>query len=567
MRWLGGFARIAGLFAVAVAAALSGGNGAGAGGDPAIVGQWSAPIDWPVTGIHAAVLRTGEVITFAYPFEGQGSEAWVAGVAATHFTMREVPVSRDLFCAGHAFLPDGSLLVLGGNDARSMDPFFYGTADVHRFDPDLRTWMRLDDMAEGRWYPTATALEDGRILISSGLNQQSKVTSEFEIFDPKTGQTRRLKGADRYPDLYPWMFLLPSGEVVHAGPEDVSMLLDVGAGEWSEVAGNDFGYRQAGTAALLPLHPPGYRPVVMAIGGGDPATERVELLDMGTPEPGWEDAEAMHHARRHANSTLLPDGTVLVTGGTTTKNERDLAIKPAELYDPEADTWTETAPLVEPRIYHSTAVLLADGRVMTSGGDDELTAEVFSPPYLFRGERPEIVSAPGGAVYGGTFDVEVQGEASEVVLVRPSSVTHSFNQEQRLIELEFEKEDGSLSVETPPGPTIAPPGYYMLFVLNAEGVPSVLRFIRLGETTDGSLRGDTDCDGDVDVTDGLALLRHSAGLSGAQGAPCPEIGIGEPAFGDMDCDGDVDEVDSLVVLRYVAGLLQVWIPECPPPGQ
>lgn len=556
--------RFAAVVVVTAFAALAGSGGVGAGDDPATIGQWSEPVDWPVTGIHSALFYNGDVINFAYPFEGPGSEAWTAHPGPVSNGLVEVPVGRDLFCAGHAFLPDGSLAVFGGNDPRSADPFFYGTADVHRFDPVTGEWTRLPDMRNGRWYPTATVLPDGKVLISSGLNELNKVTSEFEVFDPDAGETRLLEGADRYPDLYPWMFVLPDGGVLHSGPEDVSMRLDVAAGEWSEVAASTYGYRESGTAAMLPLRPPEYRPRIMQIGGADPATNTAEIVDLGASIPAWAATEPMTYPRRHANATLLPDGTVLVSGGTIDANEADLAIRPAETYDPESGKWTEMAPVEYPRIYHSTAILLPDGRVMTSGGDDELTAEFFSPPYLFRGDRPQITRAPGGAVYGGDFEIETSGDVSEIVLMRPGSVTHSFNQEQRLIELEFEASSGKLSVEAPPSGNIAPPGYYMLFALDADGVPSEAKFIRIGETTDGSLRGDIDCDGDVDVTDGLALLRHTAGLPVQQGAPCPEIGSGDPVFGDLNCDGLVDPIDALVVLRHAAGLELLDIPECVP---
>jgi hypothetical protein len=192
----------------------------------------------------------------------------------------------------------------------------------------------------------------------------------------------------------------------------------------------------------------------------------------------------MHYAREHANAVLLPDDTVLVVGG----GQRGLYKKPvkqAELFDPESETWTLMATQTTPRAYHSTAILLPDGRVLSAGMDSgkwQRTGEIYSPPYLFKGPRPSILSAPSRLAYGSTFAIQTPDSADlrKVVLLRPGSVTHSVNFEQRYVALTFSPGEGQLLAVAPAGGTIAPPGWYMLFLVSSAGVPSVSSWVHVG---------------------------------------------------------------------------------------
>ncbi|MDO7848565.1 galactose oxidase early set domain-containing protein [Hymenobacter sp. M29] len=259
----------------------------------------------------------------------------------------------------------------------------------------------------------------------------------------------------------------------------------------------DYAYvdREAGTAVM---YAPGK---ILVIGGGGPATaatptgvtNTVERIDLnaGTTAQFQYDAP-MQFARFHVNGTILPDGTVLVTGGIPNIGKNDLdAILPAELWTPPASgsgpgTWTTLNPMSEPRLYHSTAVLLPDGRVLSAGGGggaeytDHPTAEIFSPPYLFKGARPRISGAPTHVGYGQAFTVVAtpgSGTVARVTLVRLSSVTHSFNMNQRFLELPITTNTvaggtASVAVAAPGSNNDCPPGHYLLFVLNSNGVPS-----------------------------------------------------------------------------------------------
>jgi Domain of unknown function (DUF1929) len=219
-----------------------------------------------------------------------------------------------------------------------------------------------------------------------------------------------------------------------------------------------------------------------------PSVPTAYVLDMTQPSPLWRQVASMAFARTYHIATLLPDGNVLVTGGGTTTGALDVsnAVFAAELWSPTAETWTTLGTMNAPRLYHSEALLLPDARVMVCGGGrfdvgtvptDQFSAEFFSPPYLFRGSRPAITSAPSQLSYGQSFTVNytVQSPAhiAQASLIRFGGVTHGFNMSQRFLPLSFVDANGSLNITAPTDANLAPPGYYMLFLVDSNGVPSV----------------------------------------------------------------------------------------------
>ena len=223
-----------------------------------------------------------------------------------------------------------------------------------------------------------------------------------------------------------------------------------------------------------------------------PSSATTYVLDMTQPLPAWRETASMAFPRTFHTLTLLPDGTVFVTGGGDTTDAVGVsgAISYPELWSPASETWTTMASMQKPRLYHSIALLLPDGRVLAAGGGrfngvdeptDQVNAEIYSPPYLFKGPRPTISSAPATATYGGTITVETSDAAriAAVSLVRLGSVTHAFNQNQRFLELPFEIVSGVLTVQAPANANLAPPGHYMLFILDTNGVPSVAAILKL----------------------------------------------------------------------------------------
>lgn len=437
-------------------------------------GEWSEPFPWPVVAVHLHLLPDGNVLSWGAVGEPQ---IW----DPTTRTFSGVPSDTDLFCSGHAFLPDGRLLVTGGHI--SLD---HGLPDVNIFDPASRTWTSMAPMSRGRWYPTSTTLPNGEVLTLAGRDENS---AEVELPEVWTGSRwRSLPGAGRVLPYYPRAFVAPNGLVFYAGELQETAYLDPsGAGQWTPVASSHYGRRDYGSAVM-------YRPgEVMILGGSDPPdgapTNTAELIDLNDPSPAWRFTASMTHQRRQFNATLLPDGRVLATGGTSAAGFTDPsgAVRAAEMWDPATGAWTQLASNRVTRVYHSSALLLPDGRILLAGSGDgaglprELNAEIYSPPYLFRGPRPVISGTPGVLGYGGSFFIETP-DAGRVVgasLVRLGSVTHGFDQNQRFLPLSIRRVANGLLLGGPATKNLAPPGDYLLFILNDSGVPSLGWTVRM----------------------------------------------------------------------------------------
>jgi galactose oxidase len=441
----------------------------------ATAGEWGSPFDWPVVAVHLHMLPNGRVLSW-----GKVGSPTLWDPATGSFAT--IPSTTMLFCSGHTFMADGRLLVAGGHldDER-------GLPDANIFETASETWSSVQPMRRGRWYPTTTSLPDGEVVTLAGKDQDGLDVETPEVWDGSGW--RSLTGAARAFPYYPRTFVAPNGRVFYAGEMAQSAYLDVsGAGTWTPVATSQYGRRDYGSAVM-------YQPgKVLIVGGSDPPdatpTRTAEIIDLNQVSPSWHYTDPMTHARRQFNATLLPDGTVLVTGGTSSAGFSDPtgSVHAAESWDPFTGRWRVLASNRVNRVYHSTTVLLPDGRLLHAGSGDgpglprELNAELFSPPYLFWGPRPEISNAPGVVGYGQEFLISTD-DAPRVVratLVRLSSVTHAFDQSQRFLELGLRRVSGGLVAKAPSSGAMAPPGPYFLFILNGSGIPSVARIVRLG---------------------------------------------------------------------------------------
>ena len=453
-------------------------------GGAAQVGQWAGPFGWPIVAVHMMLSPTGQVLAWDRQDGGGSARLW--NPSTETFTL--APNGSNLFCSGHSILADGRTLVVGGHVEN-----FIGIQDANVFDPVSQSWTAAASMASPRWYPTATSLPDGRVLVTSGATTCSTCIADIpEVYDPATNTWTQLTNAQLTLPLYPFMFVLPDGRVLNAGSDEASIetrVLDVQAQTWTMVDPVPVG---GGSAAM-------YRPgrVIKSGSPADvdvPSTASVSstwVIDVTQPSPAWRETAPMAFPRGHHNLTILPDGTVLVVGGGRSTDGVDLAqaVYEAELWSPATETWSTMAAMQVPRLYHSTALLLPDGRVLVAGGGrfqgypqiDQLSAELYSPPYLFRGVRPTITLAPSSVEYGTNFLVTTPDASSiaMVSLVRLGAVTHSFDQDQRFLELGFQRGSDSITVQAPANANLAPPGYYMLFLINNAGVPSVAAFVRL----------------------------------------------------------------------------------------
>ncbi|HET9985607.1 MAG TPA: galactose oxidase-like domain-containing protein [Longimicrobiales bacterium] len=436
-------------------------------------GQWSAPFDWPVVAVHAMLLPSGSVLSFG----DDGSPQVWNPASPSSFTSRPSP--SLLFCGGHAGLPDGRMLVIGGHNSDG-----HGLANANIYDSRYGTWTAAPKMHYARWYPTATTLADGTVLAIAGTDQNAHNVLIPEVW---TGSSwRTLSSVSHAFQYYPREFVAPSGRVFMAGPDQPSHWLSTsGTGALSNGPSRVAKDRDYGDAVM---YAPGK---ILYAGGGVTPTSSAETIDLNQSAPAWHSTGSMHYARRHLNTTVLPTGDVLVTSGVSGGggfNQISTAVYAAELWSPATGAWTLLASGTVPRGYHSTALLLPDGRVLVAGsgdnssGPDQRNAELFSPPYLFQGTRPTISSAPTRVGYGQSFTVSTAQASTiaKVSLVRLGATTHAFDENQRFVPLSFTRGSTSLTVRAPGGGTTAPPGYYMLFVLTGTGVPSVAKILRIG---------------------------------------------------------------------------------------
>jgi hypothetical protein len=352
-----------------------------------------------------------------------------------------------------------------------------GLASASYYNPVANTWTSVPNMNAGRWYPSSTVLANGDILVTSGDDNHS-VNDLPQVFQIANNTWRSLTSARLGLPLYPRTFLAPNGRVFFA--TSTSRYLDTsGSGSWTTVGNTLFAGRDNYGSACMD-----HAGKVYWFGGGDPPTATVEMIDLNASSPAWTSRASMPQPRRQNNATILPDGRVLVTGGSSSAdfNTED-GPKPAIVYDPVANSWATWATESDYRGYHSTALLLPDGRVLSSGGDNHQNGQVFSPPYLFNGARPTISSAPAAVNYGETFFVTTPEAASitRVAWTAIGALTHAQNWDQRINVLSFAQVAGGLNVTAPSGVNVCPPGHYLLWILNANGVPAVAPIIRISD--------------------------------------------------------------------------------------
>jgi hypothetical protein len=467
--------------------------------------QYSAPI----LPIHAALFSSGKVFIFA----GSGNDptntatpngSAVCDLDAGTFYQPLTPLNAsgqplDLFCAGQVLQPQGQLLVAGGT--LQYDPF-HGLSTTVQFDPASQQWSTLSPMNFGRWYPTLVNLGNGRTLAVSGLDANGALCVQPEIYASTFGWKAYPRTASPFP-MYSNLFLMSDGRIFFSGAcygnnaNGVSPRILTVPSQQSkpitETAVPGLLSASASNQATSVLLPPAQDQRVMIIGGGmamtgsssDMAVNRVAIANLSAPNPSYSPAPSLNYARMHLGAVLLPDRTVMVCNGSSTEEDTTTSMLPAEIYNPLTNTWTvDTAPTV-PRVYHSVAMLLPDGRVLTAGGnpsrgENELRLEIYSPSYITQ-SRPVVQTVQNGG-YGKSLTIQTP-QASNikwVSLIRPSANTHSCDTEQRLVDAPISgKTSTSLTASITSNRNLAPPGWYMLFITDTSGVPSVAKWIQL----------------------------------------------------------------------------------------
>jgi galactose oxidase-like protein/glyoxal oxidase-like protein/fibronectin type III domain protein len=476
---------------------------------PEVFGQWSSPITLPIVAIHMHLLPNGKVLLWQddnhpnYPPTRQGSQTLARVWDVDSGVITDVNVTnRNLFCSGHAFLPDGRLFIAGGHDTGDGD----GINDAHIFNSTNNTWtLQSQQMFQGRWYPSAVTVGNGEIVVVSGQDTNG-TNSTPDVWETNSGGGwRRLTNATITLFNYPYMHLAPNGNVFISGPERTTRYLDPAS---SGALGQTFDRfvnkdRDYGSSVMYDVG----KVAIFGGGGGKdptpqdpnppPPEDTAEVINLNDASPVWRLTSGNLAARRRQmNATLLPNGKVLITGGSSATGFSNAsgALLTAELWNPVSETFTTMASAQNARLYHSTAILLPDGRVVSAGsgrpGTEQKNAEIYSPPYLFTtgggaATRPTIDShlsngvRPGQSIFVTTPDA---ASISDVTLIALSSVTHARNMSQRFNRLSFTQAMGGVNVALPSSANACPPGYYMLFILNSSGVPSVAKIISVNSS-------------------------------------------------------------------------------------
>jgi hypothetical protein len=450
--------------------------------NPAVVGQFSPLMNWPYNPTHAVLLPSGSVYWWGSFANGDKPEIFDP---ATNTNTAATPAGYNIFCAGLSLMSNGQILLTGGDSP--VTPV--GVANASIYDPVGGSWTYLPDMNAGRFYPTNTVLPNGDVVVNGGeISPALGIDPLPQVWQVASGTWRNLTTAQLALPTYPELYVAPNGLLFYAGPTPLSRYLNTdGTGSWTSGPTMEFGNRGNGPSVMYD------NGKIMLVGGGNPPTATAEIINLNDPVPTWVYTGSMANVRRQNNATLLPDGTVLVTGGTSGNEFDDPAapVFPDELWNPATGTWSTLASLSTYRGYHSVALLLPDGRVLSGGGEctaaqgcNRNSAEIFSPPYLFAGPRPTITSAPSNISGGQTFFVGTPNAANitQVTWIRFGAVTHTFNQEQRISFLSFSQATGGLNVTAPQSATLAPPGFYMLFLLS-NGVPSVASILQVDNSS------------------------------------------------------------------------------------
>jgi hypothetical protein len=473
-------------------------------GTPATKGSWSVlGTTMPVRALHATLLTDGRILMIAG--SGNDENAFDAGeFTASVFdpvgeTFTSIPVPYDMFCAGHIMLPNGKVLLAGGTSAyptQNQGPnAFKGSKKSYYFDPADNTFHPLADMAGAHWYPSLTKLGNGDVWSAGGIDDKAEGTVLTEMFDTaemKWLPMNQVPQTWSFWGTYPHMFLLDDGTMFYSGghtfgnglPGTGASLYDWQSAQIWDVPGlrvKDL-RDQAGSVLL----PPAQDQKVLIAGGGNtdtnnPATSLVDIIDLKAANPTYVPGPTLPGAgKMYLNLVTLFDRNVLSADGATYNRAGN--IPTAAMYYPTTNSWSSIDPDPVGRNYHSTALLLPDGRVIVFGSNPadnsfEGRISVYSPPYLFRGPRPTITAAPTTATYGQSFPLGVTGDVVSASLTSPMSVTHQTDTNARLVDVPLAGTGPSRTAQIPANPNLLPPGPYMLTTLDSNGVPSVAKWV------------------------------------------------------------------------------------------
>jgi YVTN family beta-propeller protein len=452
-----------------------------------VEGAWSPVKPWPVIAVHAVLMPDGRVLSYGTKTTGQQTaidvyDIWnpAAGLDAGHLTLPNTS-GTDIFCSSQLSLPGGGqVFIAGGDNWTGTSTTNTGNNNSNLVDYGNESIARQGNMNRARWYSSSTTLLNGETYIQGG----SGGTDRPEIRDANGG-FRLLSGANTstLDFMFPRNFIAPDGRIFGFERDGKMYYVNTSGTGSVTMAGQFTG--PVGTDSSAAMFRPGR---ILQFGGN---TNGALVIDINAGAPSVSSTQSLSARRRLVNATILADGKVLATGGSDVWNELTGAQFSADIWNPATGTWTRGASAQRARLYHSNAILMPDASVLVMGGgapgpQNNLNIEVYYPPYLYNSAgglatRPVISTAPPTIDVGETFEVRLGSTAAvgRVVLIKMSSASHSFNFEQRFVELTFQQAGDRLVAQAPTRATDSPPGFYLLFVLNAAGTPSIAKIVRV----------------------------------------------------------------------------------------
>ncbi len=457
-------------------------------------GAWSVVYDWPLISVHAALTPDARVLTYGTKGDGTQTglfiyDVWdpALGHSDGHLTLENM-TETDIFCSSQIILPQsGDIFIAGGDNWTGSGTTNTGNNNSNIFSYGSNTLARSSNMNRERWYSSSTVLLDGEVYIQGGNGGGDR--PEVRQLD---GSFRLLTNTNTssYSTLFPRNFIAPDGRIFGFDTNGKMYFVDpTGTGSLSAVGFFPSGY--SGWQSSPSMFRPGK---ILQMGA---KSNGALVIDINGPVPVYTPTAPMSSQRLWVNNTLLPNGKVLATGGSRDDNQLTGVNNSAEIWDPDTGAWHVGSSGAKARLYHSSGLLLPDASVLVSGGgapgpelpNGELltntNAEIYYPPYLFAPDggfavRPEIVAAPTVANVGDSLNiVAASGDVARVTLVKTGSTTHSFNMDQRFLELPFSAASTQITAQLPTRTTDTPPGFYQLFLLNAAGVPSHASMLRI----------------------------------------------------------------------------------------
>jgi hypothetical protein len=532
------------------------------------VGSWTMAFNTAIPAIHIALLHTGKVLY------GVGS-GWDYNKQLGPYQCRirdmstgaenTLTQSEDLFCCGQTTLADGTILLAGGTAQYDTNPdncngSWHGASIAYELDPSSETMTKLQNMLHGRWYPTLITLPDGRVWCYNGYDEYGINNRLVERYDPSTKTWTRIGSPSNgltytvgvgyentcpgphptYTDagpttsFYPRAHMMPSGLVVINGFRPEIRSWNPTTGAWGS-HGNTGVTRHYGTSFLLPLQNATAEKGKILVCGGSSSSETIsttnaQILDFNTGNPTIRTISSTRFARKYMSPVILPDGKCVIFGGTESGNVNPVLAP--EMFDPVTETWQTLPASTIPRYYHSVGLLLPDGRVWIAGGTRvsstfESRSEFFSPSYT-TATRPTISGTPTVGVYGGTITIPTPSPTTitEVSLLRLMNTTHHYDPNQRLVWLQIQsRETSSITVGAPINANLAPPGYYMVHVLD-NGIPSIGSIIRIPGTSTAPPTGDTTLP-TLAITSPANGSTHPAGTVAVSGTASDNVGVSD----------------------------------------